>query len=116
MEVAKTLREHQIEFTEFEPVFEESFPELHEQFNSWYQDAQFIKLIGDDRVCTICAALVHAGAREGHRLWHRRVTLAIWTLQGYVLADMVKKGTLEVTEEPKPPKKTKKKKKGKKKL
>jgi len=115
LEVAKTLREHQIEFTEFAEVFEIAFPELTEQFNSWYRDAQFIKLMGEDRICNICASLVHAGAREGHRLWHRRLTLAIWSLQGIVLAHMVKGGTLKISdngvtlvERAKKPKKSKK--------
>ena len=99
MEVAKTLREHQIEFSEFEPVFEQAFPDLSLQFNGWYKDAQFIKLMGEDRICNICAALVHAGAREAHRLWHRRLTLAIWSLQGTVLAELVKSGSLVVTDD-----------------
>lgn len=119
MEVAKTLREHQLELSDLNEVFEKAFPELMEEFNGWYQDAQFIKLMGEDRICNICASIVHAGAREAHRLWHRRLTLAIWSLQGTVLAHMVKQGTLKVSTDIdrvlEPVKKPKKKKKGKKK-
>lgn len=110
------LHERRKPLTEFGVEFKKTLPELWNQFVEQYEDPEFIKLMGDDRVCTVCAALVHSGARDHHMLWHRQLTMAIWSLQGALLAEMVKSGSIEATpdDEPEPPKAKKKKKKGKK--
>jgi hypothetical protein len=111
------LHQRRKPLTEFAVEFKNLFPELWDQFLGQYEDPEFIKLMGDDRVCTVCAAIVHSGARAHHLLWHKQLTMAIWSLQGAVLSEMVKSGSIvadEDDEEPaKKPKKGKKKKKGK---
>lgn len=121
-ELAKMLQTFDHEFAEFDEMIEEAFPGYLDHLSEWWSPPQFITLVGDDRVCNLCGALIHAGARIHHVKWHKTVTLAISTLQGAFLSHLVKTGEIPLPESPSeldpeesPPKKKKKSKKTKKK-
>jgi hypothetical protein len=86
-ELERKLEPFVAEMTEFAEIISENLPEeLQNQFNDSYVNVKFIPIMGEDRVCSRCGALVHAGSRRHHAIWHRQLTFAIWSLQGFTLA------------------------------
>jgi hypothetical protein len=85
--LAEQLAAYESELTEFSSLVEEVMPPgMLDQFDAQYHPPKFIKLIGDERVCTRCGTYVNVDARAHHRLYHRNLTMAIWMLQGFTLA------------------------------
>src|SRR5262245_49379408 len=100
-EVKRGLKGYEANVTEFDALVASLMPpEMLEHFQQ-QEDAnptRYIRLIGNDRVCTRCGAVVHSGAKRHHSLYHRQLTLAIWLLQGFALASRMKQEEMGVEE------------------
>lgn len=59
-------------------------PPFYVEWAKRYKDPPYIKLIGNDRICTRCGDIVHEAGRKAHRRYHRALDLAIHTCTGFV--------------------------------
>lgn len=90
-QVSEALKSYESELTEFASMVAETMPSgMIAQFEAQYEAPKYLKPddIGDDRVCSRCGAIVHAGAKRHHSLYHRNLTMGIWMLQGATLAHL----------------------------
>ncbi len=65
------------------PLIEAVMPGFSDHYLQFYDDVIF-----DNTVCGRCGAQVHTWDQVKHNLWHRNISVGLFTLQGWALSHM----------------------------